>query len=614
MPKYFLLYILFSCCLWPVIAQDETSEFQIDSIKTNVLRSKITDSTLIADANYVVGEWFRKATTLTDSAYVYYNEAEKYYRKLSNNFGIAATLYGIASIQRNEKDYTASEVTSIEAIDLLEQLDDAYEVQELKSFLYNNLGIVFNELEQFEESIKYHKKALDLKRGLNKIDPSKIDNSLNNIGFVYKNIGRYDLALKYYNEILQNKNLINERPDFYALVLDNYAHTLYLSNQHDQLPRLYYEALKITDSVNPDGYNSIIINQHLAEYYNKKNKKDSAKLFAYRAKGISEAYHNDDLLKSLLLLSEIETDSIASKFLKEYIALNDSLQKNERTIRNKFARIRFETDQIEKENIQIAKERKWLLIISLVVIIASFLLYLFITQRNKNKELQFIQKQQETNEEIYNLMLSQNESIEEARTQEKKRISQELHDGVLGRLFGTRINVDNLSLIPKIDDIKTQSQNIVKTLKKIEDDIRKVSHELNTDFVSGSGFTDIIKNLVETQTAVYGLKCKLEHDDDINWDEVNNKKKIHIYRIAQETLHNIYKHANATHVNISFTQKNDVICLIITDNGSGFDVNKTKTGIGLKNINSRVNDINGSINITSKKDTGTTVIIEAPIP
>ena len=359
------------------------------------------------------------------------------------------------------------------------------------------------------------------------------------------------------------------------------------------------------------GYNSIIINQHLAEYYNDKNNKDLAKYYAYKAKDISKQYHNDDLLKSLLLLSKIEEGNMSAKYLKEYVKLNDSLQKNERAIRNKFARIRFETQQIEQDNIRIAKERMWLLIISVVLIISSFLLYLVITQRNKNKELKFVQKQQETNEEIYNLMLSQNESIEEARALEKKRISEELHDGVLGRLFGTRLSLDSLNMSNSVDAIKTRGQYIDE-LKTIEQDIRKVSHELNTDFVSGSGFIDIIKTLLETQTLAYKLECKLKHDDAIHWDEVSNKHKIHIYRIIQESLHNIYKHANATQIDISFKLKNSVICLIIKDDGSGYDVNKTKPGIGLKNMTSRINDINGSINIISGKDVGTTVTIEAP--
>src|SRR5690606_14485607 len=140
----------------------------------------------------------------------------------------------------------------------------------------------------------------------------------------------------------------------------------------------------------------------------------------------------------------------------------------------------------------------------------------------------------------------------------------------------------------------------------------KVSHELNTDFVTGSGFVDIINTLVETQTAIYNLKYDLVHDGAINWDDISNKNKIHIYRILQETLHNIYKHANAQKINISFNLKNDVICLLIEDDGSGFDIGKSKSGIGLKNINSRIKDIHGALNITSEKNKGTAIEINIP--
>lgn len=571
---------------------------------------KYNDSSSLAQIYKEIGDYYDRR--FTDSAYYYYFKSEKTFRALKDNFNRAILLLDIAIIQKNEKDFTGSELTSIEGIAMLNTLDLNQQVILKKAYFYNNLGLVFGELEQFEESITYYKKALNLKGKLKGSTGSTIDNSKNNLALSYKKSGQYSLALKYYNEILENKNLFKTRPDFYAVVLDNYANTLYLSDKKELLPELYKDALKITDSVNYNGYNSIVINQHLAEYYHDNNQKDSAKHYAYKAKDISDQYHTDDLLKSLLLLSEIEEDSMASKHLKTYIKLSDSLQKNERSIRNKFARIRFETDQIEKENIIITKQRLWLLIISVVIIITTFLLYLVIMQRNKNKELQFVQKQQQTNEEIYNLMLSQNENIEEARTIEKKRISEELHDGVLGRLFGTRLSLDSLNMNNSQEAIKTRSQYINK-LKTIEDDIRKVSHELNTDFVSGSGFIDIIKTLVETQTLTYKLAYKLNRDDAIHWEEISNKNKIHIYRIIQESLHNIYKHAHATEVIISFTLKKNVICLTIKDDGSGFVINKAKSGIGLKNMTSRIKEINGTIEITSEKDLGTTVTILAPI-
>ena len=548
--------------------------------------------------------------TNIDSSYYYNDKAEKLFEILSDDFNRAVVLHDIALLQKEEKDLTGSELTSINALSLLDNLKDTPDVIKYRSLFNNNLGHLFKMLGQYDEAIKYYNIAIKIIEGKQGYD-FLMDAWRNNLALAYRDSGKYELAKEYLAALLSKKDLKDQNPEFYAVIMDNYAQALLLSKDYKRLPGLFLKALKICDSLNNEN-NTIIINQHLAQYYLSVNKKDSAKYYAYRSKDISEKYSPDDLLRSYALLVKIEDDSIATKYYDAYIKLNDSLLRKERATRNKFARIQYETDKIEQENVQIAKERMWLLIVSIVLIITSFLIYVIITQRNKNKELQFIQKQQETNEEIYNLMLSQHENIEEARALEKKRISQELHDGVLGRLFGTRLSLDSLNMGTTVEAINTRGQYITE-LKNIEEDIRKVSHELNTDFVSGSGFVDIIRTLVETQTTAYALKYKLDFDGAINWDSLSNKNKIHIYRIVQESLHNIYKHANASLVNISFKLKNNVICLTIKDNGSGFDVGKTKSGIGLKNMNARIQDIKGEIDITSKKEKGTTVKIYVPI-
>lgn len=612
--KFNLFFSLLVLFIGKTYGQSNSNDFLIDSLKKHVLNSKLSDSSRIANAHYNIGEIYRYSA-LGDSSYYHYYKAEKIYRRRSDNFQLARTLYGIAAILNNEKYFTGAEITSFEAIKLLETLDDQTKVRRYKSYIYNNLGITFLELEEFEQSISYHKKGLSLKESLEGDNEKTIYNSKNNLANAYKGSGNYKLAIELFGSLLQDEILIKRYPHIYVVILDNYSHTLYLSKSYNSLPNLYFKALSICDSLNDLNakYNSISINQNIAEYYNRFNKLDSAKYYAYKAKEISEEFDNDDLLNSLLLLSNIEEGDVAVRHLKEYVKLNDSLQKNERTVRNKFARIRFETNQIEEENIKIARERMWLLIISITLTVVSFLLYIAFNQRNKNKKLKFIQQQQETNEEIYNLMLSQQDNIKEARALEKKRISEELHDGVLGRLFGTRLSLDSLNMGTSKGAIETRSQYI-NELKTIEEDIRKVSHELNTDFVTGSGFADIIEALVKSQTVSYQLKYELDIAEAINWDVISNKDKIHVYRIVQETLHNIYKHANARHVLIGFKLKKTVICLKIIDDGVGFDVNKAKPGIGLKNINSRVKDIKGTIHIKSKKEKGTTVIIELPIP
>lgn len=605
--KYNIFLIIVLACLAKANSQTKDRLKKIDSIHSLLSYSKNTDSLSIAKYHYKLGELYRYSLK-SDSAYYHYNKAAGLFKKNNINLSLAKTYYGIAVIQSNEKDYTGSEVTSFKALTILEDLDESNEVNQYKAFTYNSLGIVFNELGDFDESIKYYNESLKLKQELKGDYQKSIGFTKNNIAYAYKNHGKYDTATEKFSEILKDKKLIKNHPDIHALALGNYANTLYQSNKLEQLPGLYLKALRICDSIN-DNYNSIIIHQHLGEYYNSIGKKDSARYYAYKAKDLSEQYNNDDLLKSLLLLSKIEEDEIATKFLKRYVKLSDSLYKSERLKRDKFARIRFGTQKVEQENKKIARERMWLLIISVTLIITSFLIYLVITQRTKNKELKFIQQQQEANEEIYNLMLTQQDNIEEARVLEKKRISEELHDGVLGRLFGTRLSLDSLNMGNTKEAIETRGRYI-SDLKNIEDDIRKVSHELNTDFISGTGFVDIIKTLLETQTKAYGFEYELKANDDINWEEASNKTKIHIYRIIQESLQNIYKHADATLVKISFEVKNNVFCLTITDNGSGFDVNKAKKGIGLKNIKSRVEEIKGYLTINSEINKGTSIIIK----
>ena len=238
-------------------------------------------------------------------------------------------------------------------------------------------------------------------------------------------------------------------------------------------------------------------------------------------------------------------------------------------------------------------------------------MYIIKSQREKNKELQLQKQQQEANEEIYKLMLSQQEKIDEARSVEKNRISQEMHDGILGRLFGARLSLDSLNLV-NTDEAKAKRSNYISELKNIEDDIRKVSHELNSDFVNQSGYFNMVNNLVETQMTAYNIDYMFKVDSNINWDMLDNKIKIHLYRILQETMQNIYRHAKSTLVDIEFYLDKNKLNLKITDNGVGFDQTKTKNGIGLKNIKDRLKEINGFFNVTSQINKGTSIIITVP--
>lgn len=576
------------------------------------LATKIGDSLNLAVANHNLGWYHHRSRMQNDSAYYYYSNAYKISEQLALTSRQVEILINISEIQDLEKDYIGSEESAITAIRLAEKLPkDDYNLESLW-LLYNRIGGGATTLKMFDKSIEYHQKAYAIAAEMDEGLLLKLS-SENNTAYVYKEMGDFKKALTIYESILNHDKLFDLEPNFYALVLDNVAYARFLNGSKDfeQLEKMFNRAYHISDSLN-DPINKVNVTIDLSKFYKGQDKQKQALKYAEESYQLAnEISSNDILLESMVILSELKPGEEGKAYLKEYIQLSDSLLAHERGILNKFARIAFETDQIELENERIAAEKMWWTIISIVLLVTSVLVYIIITQRNKNKGLKFKQDQQEANEEIYNLMLSQQDKVDGARDEEKKRISQELHDGVLGRLFGTRLSLDSYNFNEGKEAVQIRSKYISE-LKTIESDIRKISHDLNTDFIAGSGFIDILMELIEKQTEAYQLDYDFDYSDEINWELVSNKTKINIYRMIQESLQNIYKHANATTVNIRFQLKTFVICMAITDNGIGFDSNKTKQGIGLKNIKSRVNELNGTVVFHSELDKGTFIKVKLP--
>ncbi len=582
--------------------------------ETLELAKKINDSNSIAKANFNLGNYYY-ITLESDSAYHHYYQSEKIYISQKEYSDAGGVLLNMAIIQKNEKDFIGSEETSIKAISYLEKEENLEFIDyESLSSIYNNLAIVSGELENYEKAIEYYEKAIDYSKKNDPKDKLSEFSFLNNLATIYQKSENYEKALSSFKSLLDEKEIKEKDLAFYAIVLNNYAKSKFLIDKDDkELPSLYLESLSIKESIDDKGsiMRSCI---DIANYYLEKNRLELAFDYANRAYEIADRYNlYDDKLETLFLLSKIEKGDIALAYSQEYIVLNDRLHKEERAIRNKFGRIKFDTDKIEEQNVKFSRERELFLFLAIAGLVGVILIYIIISQRARNNELRFTQEQQKANEEIYNLMLSQQDKIEEGRTKEKQRISEDLHDGILGRLFGTRLSLDSLNMSSDKDAVKNRGQYIDE-LKSIEQEIRRISHDLNADFVAGSGYLDIVKTLIENQTQLYNkLSYNFIHKDEIDWEIVSNKTKIHFYRMIQESLQNIYKHANAKHIDISFEMKDHQIYLNIEDDGEGFVVNKAKKGIGLKNIKSRVEELKGELFINSQKDSGTRISISVPL-
>jgi len=589
----------------------------IDSIypinKENLkLSSRLKDSLRMAYAANNLGYYFQD-TNVLDSSYYYYVKARKLYQSQGKVSNEASVLLNMAIIQEQERDFMGSEISAIKAIEVLKSLPPSDAIYDLLWSLHNVIGIAAEQLQRFDEAIDYHSKALAYANKMKQSESLQLYTQTN-LAILYRRKGKYEKAAHTFNAILNNAPLKFQDPSTYSLVLSGLAYCEFLDpkqNNDIEIQSKFKESITIAEE---SGFLKELMyaNQYYGEYLLAKDK--SALALAHISKAYTlakELSANESILNTLLLKAKIVDDSTSKTYLLSHIELNDSLLLKERLIRNKFARIDYETDVIKKEKEIITKQRLWLLLISAILLISLFLLYSIKTHRSRKREIEVAKTQQEANENIYNLMLSQQRQVNEAKEQEKKRISQDLHDGILGRLFGTRLSLDSLNL-SKSDDAIANRSNYIKELKSIENDIRQVAHDLNTDFISESKFTDIIESLIEQQTTTLGLKYSIDIDDDINWDQLPYKTKIHLYRITQEALQNIIKHAEATKVSVDIELQNKNLILEINDNGKGFNDSKTRKGIGLKNMRDRVNEINGVLVFNSQINSGTTLRITTP--
>jgi signal transduction histidine kinase len=572
-------------------------------------RSKNSHDTVnMAKAYTYLGDYYT-SRTISDSAFYFYFKAEKVYLQLDDNYSLAKIRLNKAFLQYNESDFFNSEIAVFKALCALK----TEKANDLLYESYNLLGILYNEREEYDKALEYHNKALISidDQSIPKEFQSKAT-SLNNIGYVYLNLKNYQQAKINFQEGLKQEKLFLDKPTLYAMLLDNLAYAKFKLNESKNLPNQFYEALKIRNNLKI--ISGIIVSKtHLSEYF--ASQKDTLKAVQYAKQALMLSRSTNRLrsiLESLKQMGAVDLKN-SSVYSKEYILINDRLQKAERKMGEKFSRIEYETDEIKVENTNLEGQNKKLLFIFSSIIILAILLYTIKIQKVKQRELLFKQQQQQANAEIYNLMITQQNTIEINSNKEKKRVAQELHDGVLGRMFGVRINLDSLNKI-KDDSGVEKRLNYLAELKNIEQDIREISHNLNREKSELiNNFVAIVTNLFEEQKKTYNAKFLARIESTIKWDLIDNTVKINLYRIIQESLQNCNKYANATTIKVEFKKQDANLILKISDNGIGFNINRAKKGIGLQNIKSRTNECNGTLEIKSLEGEGTSIIVTIPI-
>lgn len=196
-----------------------------------------------------------------------------------------------------------------------------------------------------------------------------------------------------------------------------------------------------------------------------------------------------------------------------------------------------------------------------------------------------------------------------AQEQERESIGGELHDNVCQLLSTVKLF---LGMIEKQGDANNNLlPRSLELLDKSIDEIRVISHKMISPAFGDRSLVEAIRDLLQSVQEssalhVHFKSSAINHEPDIDM-------KLAVYRILQEQVNNILKHAAATDVMVSISEKEDTLCLTVTDNGKGFDTSLNRKGIGLNNIESRAKAFGGSVQLQSAPGQGCKLQVIFPV-
>lgn len=535
------------------------------------------------------------------------------------------------------------------------------EYEPYRAFIYTGMGDVFQSEEDTEQAIAHYSKAARI--------AEKVQDTLISLARIYTNLGnalnsiaQYEKAIYYLDkaEIIAQKEKANsrlvsiflnkgvaygqqknlEKADYYfraARVLaiklhdqelqqvatSNLGKILIDKGNPDEAIVYLKEALTLAK---PNGPGARHIRDRLGMAYFR------AKDYAHAAPYLQQSLANAQMARepnTILAFQGILGDfytktkqySKANEHLYAYIRLYDSVKNNERLqqankletqyrtalkdkeLSQKQLQINRQKSQIKNKNLWIAGTTSGLLLLTLLITL------LYILYRNSKQK----QKQEQQIQEHYISSLQKDNEINrlkalmEGEEKERTRLARELHDGIGGMLASTKMNLGTLRAEHSGPERTAQFEAVMHMLSETASEVRKTAHNLMPDVLMRYDLKKALKLYADGVNTSNLLQIDLEFYGPLN--ELNKAMELIIYRMAQELIQNIIKHANASSATIAVMLHEDKLSITAEDNGTGFNVSKSQMGFGLQNLQHRVEALHGNIDIQSAEESPTVIFI-----
>jgi signal transduction histidine kinase len=629
-------------------AQDSTSSAD-NSYKALALAKKIDFKRGIA-LSYIELGYLYELTADLPKAKSFYNNAIQYTKKNQIKKELALVYSYMFFIYSLQSEYTKAIAYADSAANAYKVLNRNLDVANQ----YNNIGIMYYKQNKNVEAIKYYQAALSVFENIGQSVEYKLPNTLNNIGLVFEALKSHDQAITYFNRVIplskkyKLENALSEAYNGLGNVYLNtkkYQKALYYyqlslplalkSNQTQGIAIAYAnlsitltnlknykkaeEYLKISDakykSIN--NLEGIISNQiNYSQLLAKTDRLSEAEKTLNKAMAIARK-NNFTVLIQNIYESMAEISKLKGEFNDAYAKQDSAYKLQEKNFNfdtNKQIadlEVKYKTTQKEKEILAaksdlliadagIQKRNLGLTIaLSLILILGSSAFFI-----SRNAKL----KQQKAKEEAaLQLILATTETKNQLQA-EKLRISQELHDNIGAQLSFINSNIGTLSNQDQANEQLKETQIITQNTIR---ELRSTVWLINQQEFSLDEF------IVKLRDYVKPYHTGKPH---INIEDLSAGNIVlapitatNLFRILQEIVNNTIKHADATLLNITFKNIKNELELLITDNGKGFDLDAKANGYGLKNINSRVQNIKGNYQIESKIGEGTQTKLNIPV-
>lgn len=538
--------------------------------KALTLRKKLKDSLRIAAIYNKIGISNNQLFKL-DSAIFYTIESLKIYESLGMQKQIAISNNNIANLYRDTKQHQKALETHRKSLAVREEIKD--EVGQVQSFV--GIGNIYVFLQQNDSAKYYYKKAQSLGEKLNlKRDLSTV---YNNLGSIYRDEGNFNLAT---NLISKSLTIREQLQDNYGIASSslNLGDLYFRRGLFSRANKNLHKALNVAKSINA---NELILNTYktFIQLKGYLNQPDSVVFYQQKHAEVQDTFLNKKIAEE------------TSKFQVQY-----QTEKKEKEIA-------IQKQELLDQELKIKNRNLYVLILLGSIILLSVIFW-GLYKRNKLKRLQ-LQKEMELKDALAQIK-TQNK-LQEQRLE----ISRDLHDNIGSQLTFIISSIDNLKFISK--DINQQFQDKLNSISSFTFDtihqLRDTIWAMNKNEITGEEFLTRLMSYIEKVKQV---------KPDLNF-EINDQIKeqllftsiqgMNLFRVIQECINNTVKHAEAKTISIQFSSKNNQISATIKDDGKGFNKESVNLGNGLSNIETRIQSINGKVNIQSEENKGTKVSI-----